>query len=103
MRVLLITFVLLALLASPVTAENKKKKKKKAKKPIKVALLLPEDLRNVVTIEAHDRDFIDIDDHHHNKLGHYGHPPDDCEKDEIAVQINGKLMAITCADRLLNQ
>ena len=23
-------------------------------------------------------------------LGHYGHPPDECEEDEIAVQIQGK-------------
>ena len=95
MRPFLITFVLLALWASPVAAKDKKNKKKKDKKPVKVALLMPEDLRNVVTIESSYPGFKNLDDNHHkhhDKLGHYGHPPDDCEKDEIAVQINGKLL-----------
>lgn len=100
MRVVLVTFVLMAFLASTVAAKDRKNKKnKKAKKPVKVALLMPEDLRNVVTIEtSHSLGFkeMDNDPHgHHEKLGHYGHPPDDCEKDEIAVQINGKLMTVS--------
>mmetsp|Transcript_37230 Transcript_37230/g.90425 ORF Transcript_37230/g.90425 Transcript_37230/m.90425 type:complete len:174 (+) Transcript_37230:55-576(+) len=101
MRRVLLTFVLVALLASPVVAKDKTKKNKKHKKPVKVALLMPEDLRNVVTIEtSHNPGFEEIDMHHddhHGKLGHYGHPPDDCEKDEIAVQINGIPGAICTA------
>ncbi|CAJ1949063.1 unnamed protein product [Cylindrotheca closterium] len=89
-----LTIVLMALLASPVVAKDKTKKKHK--EPVRVALLMPEDLRNVVTIEtSHNAGSEDHGDD--TRLGHYGHPPDDCEKDERAVQINGIPGAICTA------
>lgn len=101
MRAVLLSLVLVTLFSSPVVAKDKQIKKKQ-KKPVKVALLMPEDLRNVVTIEtSHNTGLDELDSNHdskHQKLGHYGHPPNDCEKDEVAVQINGKLMALTTTE-----
>lgn len=50
--------------------------------PVKVELLVPEQLEHVVSDAAV---FADTE-----SLGHYGHPPDGCDKDEISVQISGK-------------
>jgi hypothetical protein len=57
-----------------------------ASEPVQVELLVPEQLEHVVAMGVKsDTEAAGI-----NNLGHYGHPPDDCDKDEVAVQISGK-------------
>jgi hypothetical protein len=58
-----------------------------ASEPVQVELLIPEQLEHVVVmgVKSDTEAAAGI-----NNLGHYGHPPDGCDKDEVAVQINGK-------------
>eukprot|EP00980_Cylindrotheca_fusiformis_P015981 scaffold4690_cov116-Cylindrotheca_fusiformis.AAC.11 len=53
--------------------------------PIQVELLVPSQMEQVVSDATGEN------------LGHYGHPPDGCDKDEIAVQITGIPGAICTA------
>jgi hypothetical protein len=69
------SFLALTLLASTTFADERHVQ----------TLLVPEKFQEVVV----SNDAARTSDQAAIKLGHYGHPPDECEEDEIPVQISG--------------